>query len=407
MKQSILSIDQDKLTALGINQRLSNINISIIKEMMYLAQKEMEKGREIISLGVGIPFYKMPSYIREGVIKALQSDPTIDKYTFFPGMPKLRKLIAQKDTKRLGFEVNKDNILVTAGSMGALLYASLALVQNPEDEIILPSPYFSSYAEQIKLAGGTPREVPMIEPQNSEESYQLDIEGIKRTITKNTKAIIINSPHNPTGAIFAKEDLMKLAEVIKVSGIYLITDEVYDYLIYDADEYFNIASIKDLWPRVIRCCSFSKKYGMTGWRIGYIDTNPDLARQLFKIHDNAIVCASHIAQEAVYIALSSESEEIVKNVGALKKNRDLTCKKLDELAHIFSYSKPRGAYYVFPRYKSNLSSVDFSLKVLKECGVIVVPGIGFGQAGENHIRISFGGEYGEIETAFSYLSKLE
>ena len=257
MKQSILSIDQDKLTALGINQRLSNINISIIKEMMYLAQKEMEKGREIISLGVGIPFYKMPSYIREGVIKALQSDPTIDKYTFFPGMPKLRKLIAQKDTKRLGFEVNKDNILVTAGSMGALLYASLALVQNPEDEIILPSPYFSSYAEQIKLAGGTPREVPMIEPQNSEESYQLDIEGIKRTITKNTKAIIINSPHNPTGAIFAKEDLMKLAEVIKVSGIYLITDEVYDYLIYDADEYFNIASIKDLWPRVFRGCPFS------------------------------------------------------------------------------------------------------------------------------------------------------
>lgn len=407
MKQSVLLIDEDKLHALGINQRLSNINISIIKEMMYLAQKEIEKGREIISLGVGIPFYKMPSYIRDGVTKALQSDPTIDKYTFFPGIPKLRKLIAQKDTEKLGFEVNDDNILVTAGSMGALLYASLALVQNPEDEIILPSPYFSSYAEQIKLAGGTPREVPMIEPETSEESYRLDVNAIKKAISKNTKAIIINSPHNPTGAIFGKDELIKLAQVVKESGIYLITDEVYDYLIYDGNEYFNIASIKDLWPKVIRCCSFSKKYGMTGWRIGYIDTNPDLTQQLFKIHDNTIVCASHIAQEAVYIALSIESEEIEKNVPALMRNRDLTCQKLDELSNLFSYSKPRGAYYVFPRYKSNLSSVDFSLKVLQECGVIVVPGIGFGQAGENHIRISFGGEYAEIEKAFELLKKLK
>lgn len=403
MKQSVLLIDEDKLHALGINQRLSNINISIIKEMMYLAQKEIEKGREIISLGVGIPFYKMPSYIRDGVTKALQSDPTIDKYTFFPGIPKLRKLIAQKDTEKLGFEVNEDNILVTAGSMGALLYASLALVQNPEDEIILPSPYFSSYAEQIKLAGGTPREVPMIEPETSEESYRLDVDAIKKAISKNTKAIIINSPHNPTGAIFEKEELTKLAQVVKESGIYLITDEVYDYLIYDGDEYFNIASIKDLWPKVIRCCSFSKKYGMTGWRIGYIDTNPDLAQQLFKIHDNAIVCASHIAQEAVYVALSSESEEIAKNIKALKKNRDLTCQKLDELANLFSYSKPRGAYYVFPRYRSDLNSVNFALKVLEDVGVIVVPGIGFGQAGEHHIRISFGGEYEEIEKALGLL----
>lgn len=406
MKRSVLAIDEDKLQALGINQRLSHINISIIKEMMYLAQKEIEKGREIISLGVGIPFYKMPSYIREGIIKALQTDPTIDKYTFFPGMPKLRKLIAQKDSEKLGFEVTENNILITAGSMGALLYASLALVQNPEDEIILPSPYFSSYAEQIKLAGGTPREVPMIEPNSSKESYRLDVDAIKRAITKNTKAIIINSPHNPTGAIFGKDELIKLAQVVKESGVYLITDEVYDYLTYDGDDYFNIASIKELWPRVIRCCSFSKKYGMTGWRVGYIDTNPDLAQQLFKIHDNAIVCASHVAQEAVYVALSSESDEIKKNVDALKRNRDLTCQKLDELSHLFTYSKPRGAYYVFPKYKSDLKSIDFSLKVLKEAGVIVVPGIGFGQAGEHHVRISFGGEYEEIKKALDLLRNI-
>ena len=371
-----------------LSKNVAQTNVSIIKEMMYLAQNEIKKGKNIISLSVGIPYYPMPKYIKEEVAKRLIKKPDVDKYTFFVGLPELRQIIAKKITNELGVKTDEENILITPGSMAALKYAIEALVDEG-DEVIVFSPYFSSYGEQIKLSGGKVVEVPL---KIVENEYHLDLEKTEKAISKKTKAIIVNSPSNPTGAVFSKNELLELAKIIKKKDIYLITDEVYDYLIYDNTFYFNIASVSYLWPKVIRCWSFSKKYGMTGWRLGYLHTNKELLKHILKIHDSTIVCASHLAQEAGIVALSKENDkEIEENINQLKRNRKLLMSKLDEMKDLFSYIPPKGAYYMFVKYNLPISSVEMAKKILYEAQVAVVPGSGFGKNGEGYLRISFGG----------------
>ena len=382
-----------------LSDGIRNSSISAIKQMMYLAAAEMKKGVDIVSLSVGIPFYKMPHYIREHVQKVLFEKPDIDKYTLLTGLPKLREYIAQKITKELGLPTTEDQILMTPGSMGGLMYVMQTLL-NKGDEVILFSPYFSSHAEQIRLAEGIPVEVPLIEPTRPNESYHIDLEAVKKTITKKTKAILVCNPANPTGAVLLKSELLQLARIIKNARIYLINDEVYDFLTYDGVEYFNLSSIKSLWPRVVRCWSFSKKYGMTGARLGYIHTNKELLTHILKVHDATIVCAPHITQEAGFAAISGTSKELEQNKRALQANRDLICKRLDLLSDLFSYIKPQGAYYIFPRYTIDIPSVELAKRLLYEAGVAVVPGIGFGKIGEGHLRLSFGGIPADINVAF-------
>ena len=281
--------------------------------------------------------------------------------------------------------------------MAGLLYSMLTLV-NPGDEVILPSPYFSSYGEQVSIAGGIAVPVPMIEDKKT--GYRLDVVNIKKAITKKTKAVVINNPQNPTGAVFLEEDLRSLAEILYETKIYVITDEVYDFLIYDDTSYFNIASIKKLWPRVIRCCSLSKKYGMMGWRIGFLHTNKKLLMHILKIHDANIVCAPHISQEAAIAALTGPQGVVNNHRKWLKRNRDIICKRLDNLPDLFSYVKPCGTYYVFPRYNLPINSIEFAKKLLYEAAVVTVPGIGFGPEGEYHLRLSFGSPEDAINKSF-------
>jgi aminotransferase len=286
--------------------------------------------------------------------------------------------------------------------MAALLYSILALV-NPGDEVILPSPYFSSYGEQVSIASGIPRAVPMKE--DPKVGYRLDIGKIKAAINSKTKAIILNNPQNPTGAVYLKEDLLQLAEVIQKAGIYLITDEVYDYLLFDGLEYFNIATVKSLWPKVIRCCSLSKKYGMMGWRVGYLHTTKDLLMHILKIHDATIVCAPHISQEAAIAALTGPQDVVEHHRKWLEGNRNVVCKRLDALPDLFEYVRPRGTYYVFPKYQLPISSIEMAKRLLYEAGVVMVPGVGFGPEGEHHLRISFGAPETQINDAFDRIEK--
>lgn len=381
-----------------------NANVSAIKEIMYLTGKEIEKGRDIVSLSVGIPFYKMPKKIREHAVEKLTEKPNIDKYTFLTGMPELRKAIVEDIKKNLNIDTTTDEILVTPGSMGGLMYTMTAIL-NKGDEVVMFSPFFSSHAEQIKLSEGIPVAVPLIKPKGKDGHYRIDLEGVKKAISKKTKAILVCNPANPTGAVLLKEDLVALAKIIKDKGIYLINDEVYDFLVYDNHEYFNIATIKELWPRVIRCWSFSKKYGMTGWRLGYLHTNKELIKHILKIHDSTIVCAPHIAQEAGLAALRYTHPELPENKEALKRNRDLICQRLDRLSDLFSYVKPQGAYYVLPKYSVDIGSVEFAKKMLYEAGVAIVPGIGFGPDAEGHVRMSYGGSASEINEAFDRIEK--
>lgn len=402
INRSVLSSTGDTKDIPELSERLKNTNVSVIKEMMYLGAQESAKGKEVVSLSVGLPFYPAPKFVHERVIKKLKTKKDIDKYTLLTGLPELRKIVANKSSQILGFEVSSEEILITPGSMAALLYSMLTLV-NPKEEIILPSPYFSSNAEQVAIAGGRVVAVPMIE--DAKVGYRLDIKKIEKAITKKTKAIVLNNPQNPTGAVYLKGDLLALAEILLEKKIYVITDEVYDYLIYDDVKYFNIATVKKLWPRVIRCCSLSKKYGMMGWRIGYLHTNKDLFMHLLKVHDANIVCAPHISQEAAIAALSGPQNIVKKHRDWLSQNREVICGRLDKLPDLFSYVKPRGTYYVFPKYNLPINSIEMAKKLLYEAGVVTVPGIGFGEVGENHLRLSFGAPIKDINTAFDKIEQ--
>ena len=383
-------------------QRLQNTNVSVIKEMMYLGAREAALGKSIVSLGVGLPFYPAPKHIHDHVKKILDEKPDIDKYTLLTGLPALRKIVADKSSQQLGFEVTSEEILITPGSMAALFYSMLSLV-NPGNEVILPSPYFSSHAEQIAIAGGIVVPVPMIE--DKENGYRLNVPAIQKVINKKTKAIVINNPQNPSGAVYLQDDLTTLADIISNTNIYIITDEVYDYLVYDDKKYFNIASIKKLWPKVIRCASLSKKYGMMGWRIGYLHTNKDLLMNILKIHDANIVCAPHISQEAAIAALTGPQDAVKNHIRWLAENRNAICDRLDKLPDLFSYMLPKGAYYVFPKYSLKYNSIEMAKKLLYEAGVVTVPGIGFGEEGENHLRLSFGSSIADINEAFDRIGK--
>lgn len=413
-------MNKNNLLDYSLNNQLKNSlyyglfksRISSIKEVMYLTMEEQKKGKDIISLSVGIPFYKMPLAIKNKLKIVFEEKPDIDKYTFFTGMVKLREMIVKKIKKDLDLNADVDEILITPGSMGGLMYSLRALI-NPGDEIILFSPYFSSYKEQIIICGGIPVEVDLIKPKKFNEGYRIDFDVLKKKINKKTKAIIFNNSHNPTGSVFTKEDILKLAEVLIERKIYLINDEVYDFLVFDNKKYFNIASIKELWPRVIRCWSFSKKYGMTGWRLGYLHGEKDLVKMIMKIHDSSIVCVNHLGQEAGYIALKLEEEndkqlidELNQNKKLLKENRDLIIEKLEKMNDFFSFNIPYGAYYIFPKIlKKGITDLDLVKKILYQAGVAVVLGSGFGINGKNHIRISFGGEKKQIIEGLERIKK--
>lgn len=400
--RSVLASTGDSKDLPEISERVRNTSVSVIKEMMYLGAQEAQKGKSVVSLGVGIPFYPASENIHEYSKQQIDQNPDIDKYTLLIGLPKLRQVISDQSTQKLGFVVSQDEILITPGSMSALLYSILALV-NPGEEVILPSPYFSSNAEQVSLSQGKVVAVPMIEERNI--GYRLDVERIVKSISKKTKAIILNNPQNPTGAVFLQEDLEKLANALRGKNIYIITDEVYDYLLYDNAHYFNIASIRSLWPHVIRCCSLSKKYGMMGWRLGYLHTHKDLLMHILKIHDATIVCAPHISQVAAIEALTGPQDSVTDHVTWLSQNRDTMCARLDRLSDLFSYVKPKGAYYIFPTYNLPISSIEMAKQLLYEAGVVTVPGIGFGKEGEGHLRLSFGAEEKVIHEAFDRIEK--
>src|SRR3989338_1830352 len=213
-----------------VADRLLTASVSVIKEMMYLGAREQAKGKDIVSLGVGLPFYPAPEFIHQHVIKQLKQKADIDKYTLLIGLPQWRAIVAELSAKELNLPVSSEEILITPGSMAALFYSILALV-NPGEEVILPSPYFSSNAEQIAIAEGVVIPVAMI--KDPKVGFRLDTAKIQKVINKKTKAIVLNNPQNPTGAVYLKEDLIELSEILKDTGVYVITDEVYDYLLYD------------------------------------------------------------------------------------------------------------------------------------------------------------------------------
>ncbi|MEW6263654.1 MAG: aminotransferase class I/II-fold pyridoxal phosphate-dependent enzyme [Thermodesulfobacteriota bacterium] len=391
--RSILEAAGRVYRAKGISPRVAGISISAIKEMPILAAQV----KDAVSLGQGIPSFRTPAHIRAAVARALEEDGSIGKYSLQPGWPKLKEAVARELSRSKGLTVDPEReVFISTGSMEAL-FAGIMTVIEPGGEVIMPSPNYASHVEQVLLAGGRVVWAPLLE----QEGWRLDLEAMNRAVTDRTRAIILCNPSNPTGAVFPEQDVRGLAELCLKHDLFLISDEAYDFMIYDREPPFSAVMIPELKENVIACFSFSKKYAVTGWRVGYMYASSGIIDQALKVHDAVTIAAPTVAQVAALAALEGPQDCVAEMVAELKARRDLMCLRLDQLNPIFTYQRPQGAYYIFARYNlPGLTSVELALKLLFEAGVITIPGQAFGPTGASFIRLSFGGTREEINEAF-------
>ncbi|MBU1039597.1 MAG: pyridoxal phosphate-dependent aminotransferase [Proteobacteria bacterium] len=374
-----------------LSRRVKQIKISATKEMPMIAARV----GGCVSLGQGIPSFMTPPHVVDAVCRALREDPAAGKYSLQPGMPALRVAAAEllRAEKDLPADPERE-VAITVGGMEGLLCAMLTLI-GPGDEVIVPEPFYPSHVEQILMAEGTPVFAPL-----RRSDWGLDVDAVAAAITPRTKAVIISSPHNPTGAVFAKADLLALAELALKHGIFVICDDTYDALTYDNAAAFSLMSVPELRHLLIGVFSFSKRFALTGWRVGFLWAREELLNQMLKIHDAAAICAPTPAQIAALASLSGPQDVFAAMRVELEKRRDLICARLTAMAGRFSFVRPHGAFYVMAKAEfSVLDSRDLALRLIREAKVITIPGGAFGPGGEGHVRLSFGGAEAEIETA--------
>jgi len=375
-----------------LSKRVQQIKISATKEMPMIAARV----GGCVSLGQGIPSFGTPEHVIAAVAKALRDDPAAGKYSLQPGMPALRQAAAELLRVEKGLPANAETeVAITVGGMEGLLCAMLTLI-GPGDEVIVPEPFYPSHVEQVLMAEGTPVFAPL-----SRLDWSLDVEAVAAAITPRTKAIIISSPHNPTGAVFAKADLLKLAELALRHNIFVICDDTYDALTYDGPDgpgnAFSLASLPELRHLLVGVFSFSKRFALTGWRVGFLWAQEPLMAQMLKIHDAAAICAPTPSQIAALASLTGPQDIFEEMKTKLEARRDLLCAGLDELGGKFTHIRPAGAFYVMA--KAEFPVVDsrtLAIRLIEEARVITIPGGAFGPGGEGHVRLSFGGDETEI-----------
>ncbi len=374
------------------SDRVTQISKSAIHEMTRLS-KEVE---DVAFLSWAKPTSDTPDHIKEAAISAIK-DGLVGGYSENSGLPALREEIVRKLKRDNNVDAGASEILVTVGAIEGLAAAVMAVI-DPGDEVILPTPTYSTHIRQVVIASGKPILVPTIE----EEGFVLDIAGIRKAITPRTKAIMYCSPSNPTGTVFAEEQLRQLADVALGNNLTVITDEAYEYFTYDGHKHFSIASIPEMRKHAISCYTFTKTYAMTGWRIGYLHTDEELIPQIAKAHIPFAICAPVVSQYAAMAALQGPQDCVTAFREHYQAMRDLMCSRLDDMGSVFAYQRPQGSYLMFPRILSEEGedSTVFCKRLLKEARVSTTPGIAFGPTGEAHLRLSFCVSKEEINKAF-------
>ena len=345
------------------------------------------------------PTSSAPPHIRDATA-AVIVEGRADGYSETRGLSDLREEIVKKLRRYNRIEANADQVIVTVGAIEGLSAALMAAV-DPGDEVILPSPTYSTHINQVQIASAKPVFVPTIEA----EGFRLDPDAVRRAVTPRTKAILFCTPSNPTGTVFSREELTELGQIALEFGLVLITDEAYEYFTYDGYEHFSVASIPELQDHVISCFTFTKNYAMTGWRIGYLHASEKWIPHINKAHITFAICAPVPSQHAALAALRGAQDCISVSRSKYQAARDLMCARLDELSSVFSYSKPRGSYLMFPKIlvDEGRESAAFCRKLLLEARVSTTPGGDFGPTAEGHLRMSFCVPEATINLAFDRL----
>ena len=375
-----------------ISRRVAEIQKSAIHEMTRLS-REVE---DVAFLSWAKPTSDTPAHIKRAAVAAVEQG-LVGGYSENAGLPALRDEIARKLARDNKVEADPGEVMVTVGAIEGLAAAVMVAV-DPGDEVILPSPTYSTHIRQVVIASGKPVLVPTLE----DEGFTLDIDAIRQAITPRTRAVMYCSPSNPTGTVFSEDQLRRLAEVCLEHDLMVITDEAYEYFVYDGHEHFSIASIPEMREHVISCYTFTKTYAMTGWRIGYLHADRDLIPQIGKAHIPLAICAPVVSQYAAIAALKGPQDCVAEFREHYLKTRNLMCERLDRMDQVFSYHRPEGSYLMFPRIlvDEGKDSTAFCKKMLSEARVSTTPGIAFGPTGQQHLRLSFCVPEDEINKAF-------
>ncbi len=350
------------------------------------------------SLAWGLPSFRTPAPIRAAVARALEDDPKVGMYALPGGLPELRTAAAREHRRRTGQSVDPETrVMITAGNMEGLQTLFHAIV-DPGDEVIVTDPGFVSHISQIRFNGGT----PVFWQMDETNGWELDIDALPGLISPRTKALILVTPSNPTGAILSKATLQAAAHIARDHGLLIILDDPYSAFTYEnCDQYYNLAADPEFADHIAYLFTFSKAYAMSGWRAGYMVAPEVLCSEVVKIHDLTMICTPRISQVAALAALENEPVHLAEFQRILNRRRALICDRLDRLPHVFHFQKPQGAYYVFPRVVADHDmSVQFAHDLLNQAKVTVTPGSAFGPSGEHHVRMAYCVEDDVINLAF-------
>ncbi len=359
-----------------IADRMSRIPPSGTINMFELALMLEKKGEKVIHLEVGEPEFDTPTHIKKAALESLERGFT--HYTSSRGVYELRAAICE-DLAERGCSYSPDEILVTPGAKHAILCAILATL-NPGDEVLIPSPAWPTYHVIVKMAEAKPVNVP------TDRLYEINLNALEKAVTDKTKMIIINSPNNPTGGVIDRNILEGIAEIALKHDLLVLSDEIYDRLVYDGFKQVSFASLKGMKERTIIINGFSKTFAMTGWRLGYAAAEKYLIDYFLRIQQNSTTCPTSFVQAAALTALKTKTSDLDKMIRTYSERRKLMVDLLNEIKNI-SCELPKGAFYVFPSYNLPVKSEVLAEKILRETRVCVTPGSVF--YGENHLRLSY------------------
>ncbi len=382
-----------------IASRMDRLSESITIAITTLSRELKASGKDVLSFSAGEPDFGTPQIIKDAAIKAMENDDT--RYTAVEGTPLCREAICNKLKRDNGLDYDPSEVIISVGAKHSLFNIFQAGIEEG-DEVIIPAPYWVTYPEIVKYSGGTVVEI--ITDDTSE--FKITPEQLKAAITAKSKMLVLTTPSNPTGSVYTKEELLALAEVLKETNITVISDEMYEKLVYDNSEFTAVASVsEDMYNRTITVNGLSKSVAMTGWRFGYLASKDKaLVKAMKKLQSQSTSNINSITQAAAITALDGSADKDIESMRVeFEKRRDIAVELINNIDGL-SVVKPNGAFYLFVNIKGvSNDSMEFSKGLLEEVGVAVVPGVAFGL--EGYFRLSFATDEATITDGITRIKK--
>jgi aspartate/methionine/tyrosine aminotransferase len=363
---------------------MADIPFAGIRKVFEKAARLEKKGQRVIHFEIGRPDFDTPAHIKAAAVAAL--DEGMVHYTPNLGIPALREALAESIQQHKGIHYDPEGeIMATAGGQEAM-YISLQAFLNPGDEVLVPDPGYTQFYSCVKLAGGVPVALPLL----AHENFVPDLSAARELLTDRTRALIVNSPHNPTGAVLTVEQLEEICRFAAEKDLVIFSDEAYDRMIYEDDKFFSPAACKDMKNQTVIWGSLSKTYSMTGWRVGYIAAPRDLIAAAIKVQQNVILSICSFAQAGAVAALKGDQACVSRMVNEFDRRRRTILQGIENTPGLTCPVAPKGAFYVFAKHDvPGMNTSELADHLLEKGGVAVVPGTSFGTRGEGYLRISY------------------